>query len=157
MATEANFDPLAILRAMGAHEVPLIVIGGFAVAAHKVVRATRDLDVVTDRSWNAAQKLADALRGLDAEPARDPSITWIPEVLARPINVRITTRHGDLHLLNATAGIPTYAELEHTTILIDELRIEVASLSALRGMKRAAGRPKDLVDLEELDALHGPG
>jgi len=24
-------------------------------------------------------------------------------------------------------------------------------------MKRAAGRPKDLVDLEELDALHGPG
>lgn len=70
MATEANFDPLAILRAMCAHEVPLIVIGGFAVAAHKVVRATRDLDVVTDRSWNAAQRLADALRSLDADHER---------------------------------------------------------------------------------------
>lgn len=121
------------------------------------MRATRDLDIVTDRSWNAAQRLADALRGLDAQPANDPSITWVPEVLARPINVRISTRHGDLHLLNATAGIPTYAELEHTTILVEDLRIEVASLSALRDMKRAAGRPKDLVDLEELDAVHGKG
>ena len=142
MATEANFDPLAILRAMGAHEVPLIVIGGFAAAAHKVVRATRDLDVVTDRSWNAAQRLADALRSLDAEPAHDPSITWAPEVLARPINVRITTRHGDLHLLNATAGIPPYAQLEHTTILIEDLRIEVASLSALRDMVAVAQSPR---------------
>jgi hypothetical protein len=36
------------------------------------------------------------------------------------------------------------------------MEIRVASLGALRAMKRAAGRPKDLLDLAELDAIHGP-
>jgi hypothetical protein len=155
MTTEAGFDPLAILRVMDEHAVPLIVIGGFAVAAHKVVRATRDLDIVTDRAWPAAERLAVALRTLDAKPASDPSIPWIPDVLVRPINVRIATLFGDLHLLNATRGIPPYSDMDHMTILVDDLPIEVASLAALRAMKREAARPKDLVDLAELDAIHG--
>lgn len=155
MTADDSFDPLAILRVMAAHDVPLVVIGGFAVAAHKVVRATRDLDIVTDRSWAAAQRLAAALQALAAEPASDPSVSWIPEVLVRPINLRIATPHGELHLLNATAGIPPYPQLETTRVVVDSLAIEVASLSALRAMKREAGRPKDLVDLAELDAIHG--
>jgi hypothetical protein len=119
MTAEAGFDP----RILDDHAVPLIVIGGFAVAAHKVVRATRDLDIVTDRSWPAAERLAAALRSLDAEPASDRSIRWIPDVLVRPIDVRIDTRFGDLHLLNATEGIPPYSDMDHMTIVIDDLPI----------------------------------
>ena len=53
---------------LGQHEVPLIVIGGFAVAAHKVIRATRDLDIVTDRSLAAAERFARALQALTLCP-----------------------------------------------------------------------------------------
>lgn len=156
MTADASFDPLAILRVLHEHDVPAVVIGGFAVAAHKVVRATRDLDIVTDRSWNAAARLAKALRALEATPASDPSVPWSPEALARPLNLRISTRYGELHLLNATGDIPAYSQLERVTIHVDRLPVEVASLAALRLMKRAAGRPKDLLDLAELEAIHGP-
>jgi len=40
---------------------------------------------------------------------------------------------------------------------LSDLTVPVASLDDLRVMKRAAGRPKDQVDLAELDELHGPG
>jgi len=156
MRTDDSFDPLEILRVLGQHEVPLIVIGGFAVAAHKVIRATRDLDIVTDRSWAAAEWFARALQSLDAVPLSDPAIEWIPEVLARPINIRIGTPHGELHVLNDTGGIPPFSGLQSTTIVVGDVEIQVASLAALREMKRAAGRPKDLIDLAELDAIHGP-
>jgi hypothetical protein len=56
-------------------------------------------------------------------------------------------------------GVPSFDELRR-----DEIRVELAldavapvcSLAHLRAMKRAAGRPRDRVDLAELAALHGP-
>jgi hypothetical protein len=63
MAAERAFDPEAILRALNAHGVRYVVIEGFAVAAHGVVRATADLDVVVERSWeNAARRPGRARR-----------------------------------------------------------------------------------------------
>ncbi len=156
MASEPGFDPLAILRVLAHHTVPYVVVGGFAVAAHKVVRATRDLDLVTDRTWRAAQRLAAALIDLESEPSGDEAVTWTPEVLARPINVRIATRYGEVHLLNATDGIPSYLAMDRVTVRVENVDVSVASLDAVRAMKRAAGRPKDLIDLAELEVIHGP-
>jgi hypothetical protein len=44
-----------------------------------------------------------------------------------------------------------HAELAPATVA------PVCSLAHLRAMKRAAGRPRDRVDLAELAELHGPG
>lgn len=156
MTADAGFDPLAIVRALVRHDAPYIVVGGFAVAAHKVVRATRALDLVTERSWSAASRLAEALVELEARATSEPSVRWAPEVLVRPINLRIATAFGQIHLLNATSGVPPYPELDRTIVTVDGVGVVVASLAALRAMKHAAGRPKDLVDLAELDAVHGP-
>lgn len=85
-------------RALQARCVPVTVIGGFAVAAHKVVRATRDL--VSDRSWAAAERFVSALLDIDAQPLSDPSITWTPEVLVRPCamtNVQVRGVPEDVH------------------------------------------------------------
>ena len=69
MAAEAAFDPEPILRALNGHAVEYVVVGGFAVAAHGVVRATADLDLVVERSWQNAGRLADALQELEAADA----------------------------------------------------------------------------------------
>jgi hypothetical protein len=62
--------------------------------------------------------------------------------------------------VNRMRGVPSFDELRR-----DEIRVEIApdavapvcSLDHLRAMKRAADRPRDRVDLAELDELHGPG
>lgn len=57
MAADAHFDPEAILRGLNRHAVRYVVVGGFAVAAHGVVRATADLDLAVERSWENAGRL----------------------------------------------------------------------------------------------------
>ena len=156
MSTEPSFEPEEILRVLNEHEVAYVVIGGFAVAAHGVIRATADLDVVVDKSWQNAARLVGALERLGACDATGARTPLTQEVLARRADRRLRTRYGDLHVLHEVPGVPDYRALQPPErIVIDELVVPVATLESLRQMKRAAARPKDELDLVELDALHG--
>jgi hypothetical protein len=56
-------------------------------------------------------------------------------------------------------SVPPYARLRENAIVIElapETKASVCSLADLRAMKLASGRPRDLVDVAELDELHGP-
>lgn len=144
-----TFDPIHIVRTLAAHQVRFAVVGGFALAAHGVVRATEDLDLVVERGLVNATRLVEALRDLGS--------TWheplSPEVLVRPIDARISSSAGQIHLLRQVAGVPSYEALEREWIAVDDVEFEVATNSALRAMKLAAGRPKDLIDVDELDEI----
>ena len=155
MGAETAFDPEAIARTLNRHRVRYVVVGGFAVAAHGVVRATANLDVVVERSWDNARALATALEDLDARSAAELPLT--SEVLVRRADRRFDTAAGALHVLNEVAGAPPYGELAHELIELGGEPIPVATLDALRAMKRAAARDKDRLDPAELDALHGSG
>lgn len=155
MAAEAAFDPEAIVRALNRHEVRYVVVGGFAVAAHGVVRATADLDVVVERSWDNAGALATALGKLNARNLAEPDLPLTSEVLVRRADRRFETDAGALHVLNEVAGVPPYGDLSHELIEVGDEPVPVATLDALRAMKQAAGRDKDRLDLAELDELHG--
>ena len=157
MAAEPAFDPEAILRVLNRHDVRYVVIGGFAVAAHGVVRATADLDLVVERTWENAGALAGALAELEARNPSEPDLPLTEEVLVRRADRRFETDAGALHVLNEVAGVPAYADLMHDLIEVGGESVPVATLEALRAMKRVAGRDKDRVDLAELDALHGGG
>jgi hypothetical protein len=61
MTAEQEFDPEPILRALNDQGVEYVVVGGLAAAAHGVVRATAALDLVVERSWDNAGRLAAAL------------------------------------------------------------------------------------------------
>jgi hypothetical protein len=154
MVAEATFDPEGMLRALNAHAVRYVVVGGFAVAAHGVIRATADLDLVVDRSWSNATALAAALGDLEAESITEPGMELTADVLARRADRRLLTSHGQLHLLNEVAGVPPYAELAPGAVIdLDGEAIPVCTLDDLLRMKGAAGRDKDRVDLAELEAL----
>jgi len=119
-----DFDPVELLKALEAGKVDFIVVGGFAVIAHGVVRATKDLDIVPSTDPANLDRLATALRSINAEQ----------------IGVESDT-------------IPPYDTLaaQAVEVTFEGMKLKVCSLDHLRFMKRASGRPQDLRDLEDLD------
>lgn len=150
------FEPDRVVRALNDAAVDYVIVGGLAVAAHGVVRATRDLDVVPSGDDLNMDRLAACLVSLGGRHPIEDELTG--PAPARPVSFKVTTRHGDVQVLNRMHGVPPFEELRR-----DQIRVEVAadaiapvcSLAHLRAMKLAAGRPRDSVDLAELAELHG--
>jgi hypothetical protein len=71
----------------------------------------------------------------------------------------LDTRHGPLDLLAAPGGGPGWAALraDALEVKLEDVTVPVASLQHLMAMKRAAGRRKDLLDLDELEAMERLG
>jgi hypothetical protein len=154
--SEPTFQPERIVAALNAGEVAYVIVGGLAVAAHGVVRATRDLDLVPEPSAVNLDRLAAALAELGAEHPIDGRLTG--ESLARPVSFKLRTRHGDVQVLNRMPSVAPYARLRESAIKVSiapETFALVCSLAELRAMKLASARPRDLVDVAELDELHG--
>jgi hypothetical protein len=108
-------NPAEILRALGAHDVDFVVIGGVAVQAYGHPRTTRDLDVMVDTTPANAQRIADALAELDAAHRGDgvddlPSPTD-PATIQAGASLFLQTRHGLLGVMPEPAGAPPYSQL----------------------------------------------
>jgi hypothetical protein len=158
-------NPEPLLRALHEAGVQHIIIGGFAVNAHGVIRPSKDLDIVPDPDPANLERLADLLDHLDArhvglgEMKADefPFDPRRPEDLLAGTNFRLETRLGDLDLMQWVAGIdadPVYGALAAEAIEgeLDGIQLRVCGLEHLVAMKRAAGRPRDLDDLRLLGA-----
>lgn len=159
--TEAPlFRPRELVEALVAGGVRFVVIGGLAAQAHGSPSATFDLDVVPSWDHVNLQRLERILADLGAVrhglPGDAPPM---PPLDARTLLAgavfSLNTRHGRFDLLaNPDPG------LDYERLMLSaeprELfgsRLYVASLDDLMAMKRAAGRPKDRVELEILGAL----
>lgn len=166
--TSDALDPQPLLRFLHGREIAHIIIGGVAVAAHGYPRPTMDLDVVPDPDRGNLNRLAGALRELRAVPAEgnDFASAEFPldatrvEDLAAGGNFRLDTDLGPLDVMQWIAGIEVdnlYAELARSALAfsLDELPLRCCGLGHLRAMKRAAGRPRDLDDLQHLPAANG--
>lgn len=151
-------DFAAMLATLGRHQVAYIVVGGAAAIAHGSARLTLDLDIVYERSPANLDRLVAALapyqpylRGI---PPGLPFL-WQGATLARGLNFTLVTSLGDIDLLGEIPGGGTYAELLPGTIELQlfQTRCLCLSLPQLIRAKRAAGRPKDLEALAELEAI----
>ncbi len=156
-------DPVPLLRHLSERGVEHIIIGGFAVNAHGHVRSSKDLDIVPNPSRENLERLAAALRDVSArdaevgdfEPAELPRSATRAEDLAQGGNFRLITDRGDLDVMQWVSGVETddlYAELGREALegSVEGIPVRVCGLAHLRAMKRAAGRPQDLEDLERL-------
>jgi hypothetical protein len=156
---QRRFDPVHILRRLQAHGVRFVLIGGLAAKAHGSPTLTVDIDVCYARDRDNLERLATVLGELGATLRGAPPD--LPFRLDRRTlelgdTFTFTTTRGDLDILGTPAGISAYGELEanaEDVELDEELVVKVASLDDLIRMKRAAGRPKDRVELEILGAL----
>lgn len=146
---------LAVLTHGG---VEFIVIGGFAATAHGSAHVTVDLDVVYRRSADNLGRLAEALGPLHPYLRGAPPglpFRLDPDTLRQGLNFTLVTRAGDLDLLGEATGGGTYeALLPHSEVRdVGGLECRFADLPTLIRLKRAAGRPKDLERIAELEAL----
>jgi hypothetical protein len=153
------FDPLLALRTLVAHQVRFVIIGGFAGALWGSPSITIDLDVCYDRSAKNYEALVSALQELRATLRGAPA--GLPFQLdARSIKMgdsfTFDTVAGSLDCLGTPSGTNGYADLMKNAARFDlggDLHVDACSLEDLLRMKRAAGRPKDKVEVEILSAL----
>jgi hypothetical protein len=154
---DERFEPERIVDALNRGGVSYVIVGGLAVGAHGVIRATRDLDLVPREDPANMDRLASILSDLGGRHPITDELTG--EDLARPVSMKIQTGAGEVHVLNRMPGTPTFDELEADRLLVEiaeGVEAPICSLAHLRQMKRASKRPRDSIDLAELDELHGP-
>ena len=67
----------------------------------------------------------------------------------------LTTREGFIDVLDIVKGVGDYSDCRQRSVLVEafDVRFRVLDLPALIDAKRAAGRPKDIDQLPELEAL----
>ena len=151
-------DFARLLAALDEGGVEFIVIGGMAATAHGSAHVTVDLDIVYRRTADNIQRLAVALEPLSpylrGAPAGLP-FRFDPATIRRGLNFTLTTTAGDLDCLGEVTGGGTYDALLSGSCLLTvfERPCRFVDLPTLIRLKRAAGRPKDLERIAELEAL----
>lgn len=154
-----RFDEL--LRKLVAAEVSFVLIGGLAVNAWGVVRGTKDLDVVVDSEPDNLNRLALLAVETGGHVHTGEALLSSPFSIAAALTegerVEIETNLGPLDVVQGLPGVPSYDALRARAKDVEILgvTIPVCSLDDLLTMKRAAGRTRDLADLEDLSAAHG--
>jgi hypothetical protein len=151
-------DFAALLNALVGGGVDFIIIGGVAATAHGSAHVTVDLDVVYRRSADNIARLATALEQLSPYLRGVPPglpFTFDPDTIRRGLNFTLTTSAGDLDLLGEATGGGSYDQLLPRTVVLTIFGLDCrfVNLEALIHLKRAAGRPKDLERIAELEAL----
>jgi hypothetical protein len=146
------------LETLVRHGVDFIVIGGIAAVAHGSARITADLDITYATDQPNLKALADALGELGATlrgVQEDVPFAADDRTLRHATMFTLDTSAGPLDLLAQPPGAPPYDQLRHEAerIRLDSLSVMVASIDHLVAMKLEAGRPRDLGDVDELDAI----
>jgi hypothetical protein len=130
--------------------VDFLVVGGHAVARHGAVRATLDIDVLVRPSAENAPRVVAALAKFGA-PLKGHGVTAAD--FARTGTVyQMGLPPSRIDVLTSIAGVP-FEDAWATRVesALDGRRIPFIGKDALIRNKRAAGRPKDLLDVDRLE------
>jgi predicted nucleotidyltransferase len=155
----------AVFRALNEADARYLVAGGLAVVAHGYLRTTQDLDLYVELEQENALR---AIRALEALGYR-PMVPVAIEKFADPERRRAWAREKDAKVFqlfsdeHRTARVDLFLEapLEFDRALerarweeiAPGLEVPFVGLEDLIAMKRAAGRPQDLADVDRLEEL----
>ncbi|HEX8065003.1 MAG TPA: hypothetical protein VF520_00600 [Thermoleophilaceae bacterium] len=158
MAHWPEFNPRAQLRRLVRREADFVVVGAFAAVLHGSSRLTADLDIAFAPDRANLEALATALVDLKARlRGVEEDVPFVPDAdtLRRVSILTLDTDEGPLDLIREPPGAPSYAILRRRAepYDVDGMEVPTASIEDLIEMKRAAGRTKDLADVEELEAI----
>jgi hypothetical protein len=153
-----EFRPGALLKRLVSRGVDFVVVGAIALVGHGSARITRDLDICyasdtanLEALGGALVELGARLRGVEA------AIPFVPDAqaLRRTSILTLDSADGWIDLILAPLGAPPYGELRSRAdrVTIHGTAVLIASLDDLEAMKRAAGRHKDELDLEEIEVI----
>jgi hypothetical protein len=151
------YRPTALVKALVEGGVDFVIVGGVAVILQAMPRFTKDLDICYSTDHDNLDALGSVLVTLEARLRGIPeTVPFVPDgrTLRQTQIMRLTTPMGDIDLLVNPDGAPSYNALRrHADVMeLGGQSVRVASIEDMLAMKRAAGRPQDLVDLESLEA-----
>lgn len=138
--------------------VEFVLIGGVAANLHGSARATFDVDLIYSRKRENIRRLVLALAPchpyLRGAPPGLP-FKFDEQTVRNGLNFTLATTLGSIDLLGEVVGGGNYEQLLPHTVRIEAfgVRCLCVTLERLIQLKRAAGRPKDLESLAELQTL----
>jgi hypothetical protein len=133
------------LRLLNSANVEYLLVGGFAVNYHGFPRPTGDIDIWIARTPENAERVAAAVRSFgfgEAEAGMFLEPGKIIRMGVPPMRIEVLTS------VSAIEFEPCFSQ--RITAEIDGVPVPVIDLHSLRVNKRAAGRLKDRLDLEQL-------
>lgn len=144
-----NSDFMDVLRCLAEAGAEFVVVGAHALAVHGIPRATGDIDIFVRPSAGNAERVLAALRAFGA-PVAEHGVTV--EDLARAGAVyQIGLPPRRIDILTEISGVGfDEAWSSRMPVEIEGVVLGFLGLEALVRNKRAAGRAKDLADLEAL-------
>ena len=163
--TKAHFHLIA--EALRDAHVPFLVVGGVAVVEHGYGRNTFDVDLVIRLAPDVIARAFRALEQIGYRPSVPITAAQFADIDARRAlldekNMQVLNFWSDDYRetpLSVFVTEPFEFAAEYERGLEREvapgLLVRIVSLDTLLAMKRAAGRPKDLADIDELSLLHG--
>jgi hypothetical protein len=151
---DSPLDAERILRALAEHGVEYVLIGGLAVQTHGHVRTTNDADLIPAPDPANLERLAAALRALDARvlnPGEEDTVVDA-KMLPRATIWQFVTRDGGIDVMHEVPGGRPYGELSDRALHVPlgDIDVPVVDLDDLIQMKLARGRPVDIADVAAL-------
>ena len=144
---ELHPDYKDFLRLLNSHNVRYLLVGGYAVGYHGYPRATGDMDIWIEMSEPNSKKVASAFRDFGmADEAISESL-----FLEKNKVIRMGVPPVRLEVITSASGVDfheCYSNRE--AVEIEGILINFISLQDLKKNKHAAGRHKDMDDLEHL-------
>jgi predicted nucleotidyltransferase len=146
------------LQALCDAQVEFVVIGGVSANWHGSARVTVDLDIFYSRVLANLKRLAAALAPFHPKPRGSPAglpFIWDEATLRNSSVLTLQTDLGEIDLLAEVAGLGGWDEVNARAITVSafDRSIRTLDLASLIASKRAAGRPKDLDALPELESI----
>jgi hypothetical protein len=143
-----NEDFIDFLNYLNKNKVSYILVGGYAVVIRGYSRTTGDIDIWVEKNQENYLKLNKALVSFGL-PSN--AIT-LDSFLSPEFDVfSIGKPPFAIEIMTAVKGLDYKQAFDTSTMeIIDGIEIRVVHLNQLRQAKAAAGRHKDLNDLENL-------
>lgn len=162
VASWPDYHPAALVQALVDGGVDFVIVGGVAVVLQAMPRFTKDLDICYSTAQDNLDALGSVLVGLSARLRGIPeTVPFVPDgrTLRQTQMLCLTTPAGDIDLLVEPDGAPDYDTLrERASVMeLSGRSVRIASIEDMLAMKRAAGRPQDLADIESLEVARELG
>lgn len=144
-------DLREFIELLNSHQVEYVIVGGHAVAYHGYPRFTGDIDFFIRPSPENAERVFATLREFGFD-----SLDAYRDMLSSPGRIlQLGHPPNRIDLLTKISGVE-FGEVWDTSAQaqLDGLPVRFIGFEALLTNKRAAGRPKDLVDADTITRVH---
>lgn len=146
-------DILSFWKCLQKNEVRYIMVGGFAINLHGYSRATKDIDIWLEDTLENRKRLRKALKEQgsgDYEPIETmqfiPGWTNFNLNMGFLLDVMVQVKGLEAIGFNECFQFAVVAEIEGVPV-------RFLHYNHLITCKKAAGRPRDLADIEELEKI----